>query len=258
MSTNKIIASFIKWNDSGHNNSTISHFEVWKAAVLDTLAIPYDRPGISSIENKAFNSLLEPFTRAYEDTYGSSCESKSKLLSFIDTHCREQVENQMSSYWPHFRTVNQLTLERNGLKEKLGNYADWNSLVQENTELKSQVRILRTPNRLKLVEPDCKNKDNSNNKPEHSGGNVDYYRVWIKQPKRPEVPAYYAECEDIILALGMTFSEGTVFKSLWRSCAARTLGKLKQGGDELRDAEKMIHYSQLTLKERTSRLKLTN
>jgi hypothetical protein len=90
----------------------------------------------------------------------------------------------------------------------------------------------------------------ANKEGEHSGFNVNYYCVDIKRPKRPEWQPYQAEAEDIIEALGMTFAEGTVFKSLWRSCAARTLGKLKLGGDDVRDAEKMCYYSQRTLAQR--------
>lgn len=85
---------------------------------------------------------------------------------------------------------------------------------------------------------------------EHSGGNVNYYVVPIRQPKRKEFRPYYAECEDIIVHLGMTFSEGCAFKAIWRSAAARTLGRLKKGGDAIYDAEKVVHYGQLMLKER--------
>lgn len=76
---------------------------------------------------------------------------------------------------------------------------------------------------------------------ENSGGDVDYYRVFIADPKRSE--AYMAECEDIIEALGMTFHEGNAFKSVWRKAAQRTLGHLKRGNDQhgIRDSEKVAH-----------------
>jgi hypothetical protein len=61
---------------------------------------------------------------------------------------------------------------------------------------------------------------------------------------------YDAECNDIIEALGMTFAEGNVFKALWRSCAERTLGKKKRGGDAVYDAEKMVFFSERTLAQR--------
>lgn len=88
------------------------------------------------------------------------------------------------------------------------------------------------------------------NKPEFSGSNVNYYLVEIKQPKRLE--PYTAECEDIIEVLGMTFAEGCAFKALWRSCAARTLGKKKAGQDEhgVYDAEKIVYYGGRTLVQR--------
>lgn len=78
---------------------------------------------------------------------------------------------------------------------------------------------------------------------ELSGGNVNYYLVEVTDPKR--LAPYTAECEDIIEALGMNFAEGCAFKALWRSCAARALGKRKAGQDEdgIYDADKLIHYA---------------
>lgn len=84
---------------------------------------------------------------------------------------------------------------------------------------------------------------------EHSGGNVNYYLAEIPHPKR--LAPYVAECEDIIEALNMTFAEGSAFKAIWRSCAERTLGKLKRGGDSVRDAEKVIYYGGRMLAVRT-------
>lgn len=88
-----------------------------------------------------------------------------------------------------------------------------------------------------------------------TGGNVNYYLVEVAHPKRLE--PYIAECEDIIEALGMTFSEGCEFKALWRSCAARTLGLLKPGHEEdgVYDAEKMVHYATRSLNLRKRKAK---
>lgn len=85
-----------------------------------------------------------------------------------------------------------------------------------------------------------------------SGGNNDYYVLDIPHPKR--LTPYRAECEDIIEALGMTFSEGNAFKALWRSCAARTLGKVKPGSDPhgIYDAEKLAYYGQRVVAIRKS------
>lgn len=84
-------------------------------------------------------------------------------------------------------------------------------------------------------------------KEEFTGKDVNYYLVEVTSPKR--LAPYTAECEDIIEALGMTFSEGCAFKALWRSCAARTLGKFKQGMDihGIYDAEKIEYYGARTL-----------
>jgi len=85
---------------------------------------------------------------------------------------------------------------------------------------------------------------------EHSGHNVNYYSVPVRNPKRPERLPYIFEVEDLIQALRLNFHEGTVLKSLIRSATERELGLVKQGGDSIRDAEKMIHSSQELLRDR--------
>ena len=79
-----------------------------------------------------------------------------------------------------------------------------------------------------------------------TGGFVNYYLVYVDHPPR-DVPAYQAECEDIIQALGMDFNEGCLFKALWRSAAARK-GVQKPGHTAIYDAEKMVHYANRILK----------
>src|ERR1035437_4038633 len=85
---------------------------------------------------------------------------------------------------------------------------------------------------------------------EKTGGNVNYYLVDIKDPKRLE--PYTAECEDVIEAFFMTFAEGSLFKALWRSCASRNLGLKKEGMDDegIYDAEKMVYYANRVLVQR--------
>jgi len=86
---------------------------------------------------------------------------------------------------------------------------------------------------------------------EYSGKNVNYYLVDIPTPKR--LAPYSAECEDIIEALNMTFAEGCAFKAIWRSCAARTLGKQKKGQDVhgVYDAQKVEYYGARMVAVRT-------
>lgn len=83
-------------------------------------------------------------------------------------------------------------------------------------------------------------------KPEKSGGDVNYYVVKVVRPNKAKA-AYTAECSDIIESLGMTFNEGEAFKAIWRKAAARTLGKLKEGGDARYDAQKVAHYGKRML-----------
>lgn len=85
---------------------------------------------------------------------------------------------------------------------------------------------------------------------EKSGGSVDYYQVRIENPTTKGRDKYTAECNDIIEALGMNYAEGNAFKAIWRSCAERTLGKKKAGGNSVYDAEKMVFFSQRVLVQR--------
>lgn len=79
---------------------------------------------------------------------------------------------------------------------------------------------------------------------ETSGGDVNYYLVNIENPKR--LAPYVAECDDLIEALGLTFAEGNVFKSLWRSGTARMYQTLKGGHEHdvenVYDGQKIAHY----------------
>lgn len=79
---------------------------------------------------------------------------------------------------------------------------------------------------------------------EYTGGSVDYYQVSITKPTTPGRQPYIAECNDIIEALGMNYAQATVFKAVWRMCAALNLNKLKKGNNELYDAEKIVFFGQ--------------
>ena len=78
--------------------------------------------------------------------------------------------------------------------------------------------------------------------PENSGGSCNYYKVEIVKPTTAE-SAYTAECNDVIEALNMTYAEANMFKEIWRTAAARTLGKVKVGHDGRRGAEKIIFFA---------------
>ena len=55
---------------------------------------------------------------------------------------------------------------------------------------------------------------------------------------------YTAVCDDIILALNMSFQEGEVFKAVWRKAAAR-MGNGKPGNTALYNAQKITHYGKI-------------
>lgn len=80
----------------------------------------------------------------------------------------------------------------------------------------------------------------------NSGNSTSYYLAEINRPNQASLP-YIAECGDIIEALGMDFNEGCEFKAIWRTAAARTLGKAKEGHDSRYDAEKRVFYAQRSL-----------
>lgn len=80
-----------------------------------------------------------------------------------------------------------------------------------------------------------------------SGGLNNYYLVDVPFPQRESQPAYQAECEDIIEALGLTPNEANIFKAIWRSANARK-GNGKPDHKAVYDAEKMVHYAQRNLK----------
>lgn len=78
-----------------------------------------------------------------------------------------------------------------------------------------------------------------------TGGSVDYYTCSVPAERTIDGrPGYDVICLEIIETLGMTFAEGEAFKAIWRSCAARTLGKVKADCDARYNAEKVAFYGQ--------------
>lgn len=80
--------------------------------------------------------------------------------------------------------------------------------------------------------------------PEKSGGSVNYYKVQINDPTSGSNNSYMAECNDIIEALNMNYTEGNIFKAIWRMAAARELGKIKEGFEKPKyDTEKVVFFA---------------
>ena len=78
---------------------------------------------------------------------------------------------------------------------------------------------------------------------EDSGGSCNYYKADIENPTTPYVLPYTAECNDLIETLDMTYAEANMFKEIWRTAAARTLGKEKAGHSAVRGAEKIQFFA---------------
>ena len=74
-----------------------------------------------------------------------------------------------------------------------------------------------------------------------TGGSNDYYSADVVNTLDGR-PGYTVQCLEVIETLGMTFAEGEAFKAIWRSCAARTLGKHKADNNARYDAEKVEFY----------------
>lgn len=73
------------------------------------------------------------------------------------------------------------------------------------------------------------------------GNNSSYYIVRVEHPTDESWEPYDAQCNDLIEALGMTFSEGEAFKAIWRRCRARQ-GFGKKGNSQRYDAEKVKFF----------------
>ena len=86
---------------------------------------------------------------------------------------------------------------------------------------------------------------------EYTGGSSSYYKVDVLYPTTVEV-AYQAECNDIIEALGLTFTEGNIFKAIWRIAADRN-GKKKKGNNSVYDAEKVVFFAERLLIQEKSK-----
>lgn len=87
-------------------------------------------------------------------------------------------------------------------------------------------------------------------KAEDSGASVEYYKLEILKPTTDSnqthnnpTGKYWAECNDVIEALNMTYAEANMFKEIWRTAAARTLGKLKANHTATRGAEKILFFA---------------
>ena len=75
-----------------------------------------------------------------------------------------------------------------------------------------------------------------------TGGVCNWYTVPVISTQGKD--NYTAVCDDIILALNMSFQEGVVFKAVWRKAAAK-LGNGKPGITALYDAQKITHYGKI-------------
>lgn len=167
----------------------------------------------------------------------------------------EQLENQLETHRKTSGAVPKPTLRQYCAARGL----DYDQLMQELLEEVAQPAVESSTYVVGVgltsggIQPQgCSppRKDDQEVKRENSGGNVSYYSVEVKHPKRPERAPYIFEVEDLIQALNMNFGEGTVLKSLVRSCVEREFGIGKQGTDYIRDAEKMVHSSQEVLRAR--------
>lgn len=133
-----------------------------------------------------------------------------------------------------------------GLATKKGSLCPTCQLISESAKLRNERAD-------ELVKQEKRRTDAENS--ELSGGDVNYYLLDIKEPKR--LAPYMAECEDIIEALEMTFAEGNVLKALWRSCNMRVHGHGKRGQDMngIYDGDKIAYYGERIKVQRQRKVK---
>jgi hypothetical protein len=86
--------------------------------------------------------------------------------------------------------------------------------------------FLKTPNYLSTPTPNT-------SKP-LTGGSSDYYKLVLENERE-------VECQEIIEALNLNFSEGNILKALWRQ-AAKRLGNGKAGTTAKYDREKIVFF----------------
>jgi hypothetical protein len=67
-----------------------------------------------------------------------------------------------------------------------------------------------------------------------TGGSSDYYKLVLENERQ-------VECQEIIEALNLNFSEGNILKALWRQ-AAKRLGNGKAGTTAKYDREKIVFF----------------
>jgi hypothetical protein len=73
---------------------------------------------------------------------------------------------------------------------------------------------------------------------EHTGGSSSYYDIIVGGSE--------VRCLDIIEKLQMSYSEGSAFKAIWRTGAAR-MGKKKKGNNAVYDSEKVCFFGERML-----------
>jgi hypothetical protein len=80
-----------------------------------------------------------------------------------------------------------------------------------------------------------------------TGGSTDYYKIKVLHPTTLPEP-YSAECNDIIESLQMNFTEGNIFKAIWRMAASR-MGNGKPGTTYKYDAEKIEFFAKRLIEQ---------
>lgn len=81
---------------------------------------------------------------------------------------------------------------------------------------------------------------------QYTGSSSDYYKVFVNNPTTLPEP-YFAECNDLIEALQMTFAEGNAFKAIWRKAKARQGVKKKGYDNGVYDSEKVVFFGERML-----------
>lgn len=161
------------------------------------------------------------------------------------TVCDEDFEDGMLATYQMLSPTDKEELWR---REGIDMSDDENTAIPFDEECECHIKSWSQAemNKQKMIEEEMEQREEAakQQQDEYTGGSVNYYKIYIKNPTTEGVHPYTCECNDVIEALGMNYAEGNAFKALWRRAAARKGVKKKGYDGGLYDAEKVKFFGE--------------